>query len=296
MNTKLILILLIVALVLFVAHKILSKFKMPKVGAMCLISGGVKTGKTTFGVALAIDKYKRTLRSWKIKSFLCDILNREKPEKPLLYSNIPLKVPYVPITKDLLTRKKRFRFGSVVYVCEASLVADSQLIKDMDLNNNLLLFNKLIGHSLHSGHSALIYDTQTIADVHYSVKRCLSEYFYVHHLVKWIPGILIAYIREERYSEDGSVISTYDKDVEETLKKVIIKKSTWKKFDSCCYSIMTDNLPCEDKIVEVDDLKAKDIVSFRDWSKYINSDEGKVEYKKIEYNTLEYNNDEKKND
>lgn len=263
-----ILILLVIGLVCFVIYKILSMFKFPKIGAMCLISGGVKTGKTTFGVALAIKEYKRSHRRWTIKKVFCNLLNRAIPEEPLLYSNIPLSIPYVPITKDLFERKKRFRFGSVIYVCEASLVADSQLVKDYDLNNVLLLFNKLIGHSTHGG--CIIFDTQQIGDVHYSIKRSLSEYFYIHHLVKWIPFFLVAYIREERYSDDGTIVNSYEKDVEDSLVRVIIPKSTWKKFDCYCYSYQTDDLPVEDNVIKKPaDLKARSLVSFRNWDKYI---------------------------
>lgn len=261
-----ILIILIVGLVCFIAYKIMSMFKFPKTGAMCLISGGVKTGKTTFGVALAYKEYKRVHRIWKIKKVFSRMFDRECPEEPLLYSNIPLKVPYVPITRELLQRKHRFRFGSVIYVCEASLVADSQLIKDFDLNNVLLLFNKLIGHSTHGG--KIIYDTQQIGDVHYSIKRCLSEYFYIHHLVKWIPGFLVAYIREERYSDDGTVVNSYDADVEESLVRVIIPKKTWKLFDHYCFSTATDNLPVADNVIHSDDLKVHKLVSFRtEWDR-----------------------------
>ena len=66
---------------------------------------------------------------------------------------------YVPLTDDLLLRKKRFVYGSVIYVQEASLVADSQLIRDMDINERLMLFNKLIGHETKGG--VIIYDTHS---------------------------------------------------------------------------------------------------------------------------------------
>lgn len=292
--TSLLIWLLIIGLVLFVAHKIMSKFKMPKVGALCLVDGGVKTGKSTLSVAIVNSNYKRVHRRWKIRKFFCEILGKEVDEEPLIYSNIPLSVPYVPVTEDLFLRKKRFRYGSVIYICEASLVADSQMIKDMDINNRLLLFNKLIGHSTKGG--MIVYDTQSTADVHYSVKRCLSEYFYIHHLVKWIPFFLVAFVREERYSADGVIINTYENDVEDSLKKIIIPKSTWKKFDRYCYSTLTDDLAVVDNIVHTNDLKARNIISFRDWSKYIG--DGSVTDKNdlvTSYDTLGENN-EKEND
>lgn len=256
-----ILILLLISLGIFIIHKIKSKFKVPKIGAMALFSGGVKCGKSTLAVATAISEYKRRVRRIKFRNFFCKLFNKPLFELPLLYSNIPLSVPYVPITEDLLTRKKRFVYGSVAYVCEASLVADSQLFKDNDLNEQLLLFNKLIGHETKGG--CIIYDTQCIADCHYSIKRCLSEYIYVHHLTKWLPFFLVAHVQECRYSDDKTTLSVSDDDAEVKLRRVIIPKKTWKYFDCYCYSVLTDHLEEEKEEYCASDLKAHQIVSFK---------------------------------
>lgn len=270
MNFSLIILLLVLALALFIVYKIMSKFKVPKVGCLALVTGGVKTGKSTFAVNLAVKNYNRIHRSWKIRGFFQRLLHIPVDEEPLLYSNIPLAVPYVKVTDDLITRKKRLRYKSVMYINEASLVADSQLHIDMDINERLLLFNKLIGHETKGG--LLIYDTQCIADLHYSIKRCVSEYFYIHHLEKRIPFVMCAQVREERHSEDGSSVNTYNEDIESSLKKVLISKRVWKKFDAYCFSYLTDNLPVEDNVVcgSKDNLKPDEIVSFRKW-KTINS-------------------------
>lgn len=254
-------ILLIIGLI-FLYFYIKRKFKFPVVGSMCLVSGGVKTGKTTFSVGLAISEHKRVVRRVKFKNFFRKIFFKcAVQELPLLYSNIPLKVPYVPLTEDLILRNERFVYGSVIYVSEASLMADSSMCKDMVLNDRLLLFNKLIGHETKGG--LLIYDTQSIADLHYSIKRCLSEYFYIHHLTKWIPFFLIAHVIENRYSEDGSVVAVDTEDVELKTRKVIIKKSTWKKFDCYCYSCLTDHLPVAKNVTKAKNLKADTIISFK---------------------------------
>lgn len=232
---------------------------------MCLVSGGVKTGKSTFSVSLVRSEYKSRLRSWKIHRFFAKLFKKPVREKPLIYSNVPLGMPYVEIDEDLLLRKKRFNYGSVIYMQEASLVADSQLIRDMELNERLLLFNKLIGHETKGG--VLIYDTQCIGDLHYSIKRCLSNYFYIHHLVKWVPFFLVAYVEENRYSDDKNIISTTSGDVEDNLKRVIIPKSTWKYFDCYCYSSLTDNLPVKNDVINNNkqtlNLKQDKIFSFR---------------------------------
>lgn len=256
---------ILIAIVLFFIFKFWKQFKIPRSSALTLVSGGVKCGKSTFSVAMVRSEYKRRVRAIKIRNFFAKIFKKPLRELPLVYSNVPLAMPYVPLTDELLLRKKRFVYGSVIYVQEASLVADSQLIRDMDINQRLLLFNKLIGHETKGG--CVIYDTQCISDIHYSVKRCLSEYFYIHHLVKWLPFFLIAYVQETRYSDDGTIIVAQDKDVDDVLKKVLISKRHWKYFDCYCYSVLTDELPVENNVInnnlQTQDLKARHILSFR---------------------------------
>lgn len=247
---------------MFIMGKFYSKFKVPKVGALTLVNGGLKTGKSTFAFYLAYKNYRRALLAWKIRVWFQKLLRRKEDEMPLFYSNIPVNVPYVKLTDDLILMKKRFRKCSVCFIDEASLLADSQLYKDDKINERLLMFCKLYGHCTHG---SLVFNTQAISDLHYAFKRCVSEYFYIHHLEKHIPFVLIAKIREERYSDDGSVVNTYNEDVEDSLKKVLIPKSTWKRFDAYAFSFLTDDKPCEDRVIDVKqkDLKARELLSFR---------------------------------
>ena len=245
-------------------------FKQIRCGNMMLFSGGIKTGKTSLSVRQATQLhfwqkikvlvlYNHFIRY--IKQAFCKKYLPKKP-KPLLYSNIPLKCKYVPVTKALLLREEKPVEKSVCYMSEASLIADSMTYKDPILNEELLLFNKLWGHASKGGY--LIYDTQSVSDNHFAVKRCLNSYFYIHHTVK-IPFFMIMFIREERYSEDS--INTYGEDIEETMKIHIVPKSVWKKFDCYCYSVLTDDKPSmkeEDQRIATD-LKAREIVSFKDY-------------------------------
>lgn len=261
MTALIIIILAIIALFLFLKIR-----KIPKLGSMTLVNGGIKTGKSTLSVFLAYRTYKKNHRIWKIKEFFRKIFKpKNKPiEEPLLYSNIPLKIPYVPLTKDLLNRTARFNYKSVVYICEASLIADSQLIKDKVLNEKLLLFNKLFAHETRGG--SIFYDTQSISDLHYSIKRSLSSYLYIHHTFKYCPVFLLMWVQEYKYNDDGTVINTVQGDLEDNqFKLIIVPKSVWKKFDCYCYSSMTDNLPVENKKKVAVVLKVEDLVSFKEF-------------------------------
>lgn len=263
-------VILILAVIGFILY--LKVRKIPKVGNMILTTGGIKTGKSTFSVHLAVRLYRKQVRKFKVKRFFIKLFkiigfksfkNKSIPtECPVLYSNVPLKVPYVPLTHSLINRTERFIYGSVVYLCEMSLIADSMTFKNELLNEQLLLFTKLFAHETHGGY--LVIDTQSILDNHYAVKRCLSTYLYIHHTTKWFPFFLFMWVKELHYAEDGNIMNINENDAEEGLKLIIIPKKVWKLFDCYCYSYFTDGLPVvKDEKKEITSLKAKEIVSFK---------------------------------
>lgn len=208
-------------------------------------------------------------------SFFKKSLRKVKLEKPLLYSNIPLfKQKYVLLTTDILLRKERMAYGSVVIMDEASLVADSQLIKDKNLNTQLLLFFKLFGHETKGG--KLIVNTHCLSDLHYSLKRCTSSYYYVQHLTK-LPFVSRFSVREERYSDDGTVVNSYDKDVDKSMLSLFCLNGFYKKYDAFCYSVLTDNLSVRASLLYTADrgmLKSPNIVSFRPEFRNVNTNGG----------------------
>lgn len=254
---------ILICVAIFFVRKFLNKFKLVKIGCLVPITGGVKSGKSTFSCFVVDKTYKRSLRSIKIKNFFRRLFKKKEQLLPVIYSNVPLNMDFIPVTRALLMREEKPIEGSVVYLQEASLVADSQLIKDKELNNDLLLFFKLCGHQ---GISVIL-DTQSTSDLHYAVKRSMSQTFYVRHIVKWIPFFLIAEVIEYNYSEDGSFTFAQTKDTDELVKRVIIPKRIWKKFDSRAYSVLTDDKPyVTEKLIKrgsLPDLKARKIISFR---------------------------------
>lgn len=260
-----ILIFLIVIAALVVTFLFYKKFKHINYGMFSLVTGGIKSGKSTFGVYLAIRRYKEVHRRWLIRSFFRKMFHKPAEEEPLLYSNIPLKTPYVPLTKEILLREKRVNFGSVIFIDEASLVADSQLISNKDINESIMLFVKLVGHELH-GQGGLIVNSQCTQDLHYGFRRCVDRRYYVEHTFKYIPFFLLVKVREERYAEDGSIVNTYNEDLDDSAKTLLLPKKVWKMFDRCAFSTFTDNLDVERQEVTTEDLKVKVLTSFRNFN------------------------------
>lgn len=242
------------------------KLKILNCGNVVLVTGGVKTGKTTLSVRMVYKLWKKQVRKYKFYNYVVRWFKKDhsKKELPLIYSNVPLSIPFVPLTEDLIYRRKRFVYGSVIYICEASLLAGSMDFKDEDLNEILPLFVKLIGHETHG--SFLIVDTQSVLDVHFGIKRNLSSYYYIHHKIS-IPFFLILKVRELVFLDNTS--NEFNGDVEDSgLKTVIVPKRTWKLFDCYCYSAFTDHLPVERTVVKTKDLKARSILTFKKNKKY----------------------------
>lgn len=265
MNTGAVWIIVIVAVCIFLMVLYFKKCKTLLVDHVHLITGGVKSGKTTLAVAVALKKYKQVLRRYKLRMFFMPWL-RKKEEKPLLYSNIVLSVPYVPLTDELVNRQERFRYKSVILVSESSLVADSFDIKNHEFNENMKLFNKLIGHETKGGY--LIYETQALSDNHFSVKRVLSRFTIITKCVKWIPFLLFFKTADVMYNADDSVQlnNIFNDDADRAGRYICVSKRVWKKFDCYTYSCFTDDLPVADNEIELPkgaSLKTKYILKVR---------------------------------
>lgn len=246
---------------IFIRRK-MKKLLLPNV---YLITGAVKTGKSALSVTLAIRTYRKNVILWyfgKVFYWLRYHTCNGYREKPMLYSNIPLATMHNRLTKDIIMRKCRVPKKSVMLIDEASLFADSQLIKDKEINDNLTLFCKLYGHMTYGG--TLIFNSQSMSDLHYAIKRVCGRYLYIYSSVKY-PFITIASVREMVYSDDTSMVNDVSQDLELSMRKMFYFNRVYKKYDAYCYSVFTDDL-----VIQVDynykfdkkNLKSVQIVSF----------------------------------
>lgn len=266
----LIIILIVVSILLFIIFR---NIKILKLSSVNLFTGELGTGKSALSLNRAILCYKCNMVKFIILYIIeqCSYCYGNKniiqwSDKPLFYSNIPLlDMNYCELNNDILLRKVRIPNKSVVFIDEISLVVDNMDYKDNEINYNLKMFIKLFRHYSHGG--SLFINTQNIQDNHYIIKRVLNKYFYIHSKIR-LPFISILKVREFLYSEDNSNVNTINSDLEEDLKTVIIFNKIFKKYDSICYSILTDNLEIYKKYVNKiksrKDLKTKKILKIKE--------------------------------
>lgn len=224
-------------------------FKRLAIACVTLITGAVKTGKSLLGVYLSQKKYKKVHRLWWIKTRIF----KKKIEEPLFYTNVWVtfgrgKKPH-KLDKNIrlielkhLLRLKRFNYKSVIYIDECSLMADNMDWSNKKRNACLSMFNKLIGHETRGGY--LFYDTQALEDNHYSIKRVLSNFFFIQKSKNFF-FFRVLYVREMISKEIGE--NNFIDDLDTTTRKVLIFRWWYNHYDRYYFSYLTDRLPRNSK-------------------------------------------------
>lgn len=244
-----ILIIGVLVVVLYVIYR--KNFKILKVPSVCLITGGVKCGKSLLSVKLSIKDYRKRHRIWWLKTHIL----KKEIEEPLYYTNVTISFRNIgykqgkkgkphKLDKNIvriklchLLREKRINYGSVVYIQESSLMSDNMDFNNQSRNVDLSLWNKLFAHE--GKGSAMYYDTQSPLDNHYSMKRVSSTYFFIQKNLNFLL-FRVLYVRELINTENG--VNTFDDDVDETTRKVLIPRWYYKKYDRYEFSYLTDDL------------------------------------------------------
>ena len=266
---SLILFLLVVGLLILIAWFFIFKVKHLRTPDVYCVDGGVKTGKSLVTVRLAIRQYRKNIikvcifnffrRIWNLRRRFHLIPVKELKERPMLYSNMPLRcVKYNHLDLKIILREVRIPYMSVCLIDEASLLADSMLGMQNKhqkrerfdyINEKLTLFLKLYGHYSHGG--SCFYNSQQIVDLHFAFRRCTGTYLYVMKNRKF-PFFCLLDVREMVHTEDNDVVNTYNKDIDEDNKPLFISKRFYKYYDRYYLSCLTDNLP---KLVDYEVVK-----------------------------------------
>lgn len=258
---------ILLVLVLYFAYR--KNFKILKVPSVCLITGGIKTGKSLLSVNLTTKAFKSAHRKW---WFITYVMKKEI-EEPLYYTNVEvtfgnrkrakrLGAKYKPhkldrcivqLTLDQLLRLERFNYGSIIYIQEASLLADNMDFNNKIRNVDLSLFCKLIAHETMGG--KMYVDTQSILDVHYAFKRVASTYLFIQKNINFFL-FHILYVREMVNTENG--VNNFTDDVDTTTRKVLIPFWYHNKYNRYEYSYLTDELDSSKKQF----VKRNGVISF----------------------------------
>ena len=265
-NFNIITLLIFVVVGIVILVFIRKKIKSLALGNVVFITGAPKTGKTALSLYLARKRYFFNVLKWRIGKpiyWLFKHTLKGYPIKPMFYSNIPLTFMHNPITADILFHNVKVPKKSVFFFDECSLLADSQLFKDGELNMKLLLFFKTIGHTTYGG--SVFANSQVIGDCHYAIKRVLGSYLYIHTTNTSFPFVGVCKVREMVYSDDGQVGNNVSEDLDLSMRNVLLLKRVFKWYDCFNLSTLVDDKPYQvdyDYKFDKKQLKVYYIVSF----------------------------------
>ena len=264
-NNNLGLIIIIAIGVIILLFWLSKKFKKLKLPNVFLVDGAPKTGKSALSLCLAHRVYMKNCFKWCIgKAFywLRYHTLTDYPLKPMFYTNIPVGFTHNMLTREIIYLEVKVPPKSVIFIDEASLFADSQLIKDRKLNMKLTLFCKLIGHVTRGGTLAI--NSQQCSDLHYSFKRVLGRYLYIYDTIKF-PFVSVSQVREMMYSDDTSIVNDINEDAELSMRKIFFFNGVYKRYDCFCYYNIVKERKTEvdyDYKFDKKDLSAKGLISF----------------------------------
>ena len=196
-------------------------------------TGGVGSGKTFLSVRQVIKAYKSALKSWRKEKTKAKILRREVPDKPLLFSNVPIvykkKFRSAKLTPEIVLLQKRIPEGSIVLVDEVSgFLNQFEYAK----NENVRLFDEFCRFFRQYVGGQMVINDQCSANVVLQIRRRLNTIYNLNKH-RYFLGFTSVKVREINISDE--IIAVDQKDTNEPYARFLCFGNFFKYYESRCY-------------------------------------------------------------
>lgn len=227
---------LIVALVCYLLWIWIVKPYTMKQDNILLFTGGLGSGKSVFSTAKASFLYGRCLATWRWRKFKAKIKRQPVPERPRLYSNIPLqyrKGKYAhQLTEDILLGHVRIPPLSVCHIDEVATWLSQMAIRNPNLSD-AEIFASLYRHFTLGGY--LVMNTQSSNKINFVYRYCANSCYnlmYFRHFWKiyWVR------VRNINISDDVKQIdenTVTEKDMRRTFGMFPLR---YRRYDTYAFS------------------------------------------------------------
>lgn len=236
--------------------------RVPK-DTVIALTGGLGTGKTLIGTAVALKSYKKLLWLW-ILGFLKE--DKKRVPMPLFYSNIPIKVKMpLPIrliaktdkyiwTKKLtyehLTMVDRINEYSVIFIDELGQFADQYSHDNPFVMQYIQTFIRFYRHFIDG---RLVITDQSSSNIVVAVRRRLNVIYNLHDFRRRLLYFYKVSVDPVMISEDMTTFkNASDQDQEHFSGHLpfkwfkfldISRLFSYKRYDSRCYSPLYGHVP-----------------------------------------------------
>lgn len=210
------------------------------------VTGGLGSGKSYLCVLLACRAIGKARFHWFLKFLKCKLLRRSVPEKPYLYSNIPIKSrAFRPLTREHLLCEDRIEEYSIVMIDEIGSVASQYDFDNPNVVGALHWFVRFFRHII--GGRFFIND-QSSSNIVKCVRVRLNVVYNLENFRRWFKITPWCKIDIEPLKMSEDIQNTNN--VSSRQKKeflFFLAPYRWIKFlrryDSRCYSIIYDCVP-----------------------------------------------------
>lgn len=203
-------------------------------------TGGVGAGKTNGGVKGITKDYKAALKRWKKDCFRARFFRKELPEKPLLFSTVPIitkKYRSCELTPEIVLLQVKIPQGSCILADEVSTFLNQF---EFSKNENVRLFDEFCRFFRQYIRGRMIITDQCSQNVVLQIRRRLNTIYNLcdHHY--WL-GINMVKVREIHISDE--IINVEQEDTNKTFERLVYFGNIFKLYDSFCFSDRYQLLP-----------------------------------------------------
>lgn len=221
---------------------ILSRFYTIKEETIIGLTGGLGTGKTLIGVEKAISLLKKARFKWWIDNHI--FLWKKKREKPLLYSNIPIRISKkewaTELTEQHLLLQEKIIEKSIVFMDEIGAYASQWDYNNPNAKETFDEFIRLFRHYTKGGY--LIATEQCSENIILTVRRRINTVNNLLHFKKFLGIFYLVKVRKISISEEIKTIE--QQNAEDNMRtKFGLLLGKRKMYDTYCYSERYKTVP-----------------------------------------------------
>lgn len=196
-------------------------------------TGGLGSGKTFLSVKYAIKLLSK--QRWRV--WWHNLLHpHNRWEKPLLYSNIPVKISKIEnavmLESDHLLLVRRIVPRSVVLIDEVGSFASQFDFNIPNVLDNFNEFVRLFRHYTLGGY--LIVNDQCSENIVLQIRRRINTVFNLMRFRTWLGIVHSCYVRNISVSEEIKTIE--EQDTEDNATLLLGFMPLFRRYDTYCYS------------------------------------------------------------
>lgn len=227
----------ITLVLLFLAWKYLYRLRFDTVIAF---TGGLGSGKTFLSVKYAVKLLRK--QRWRV-AWHNFWHRKDKREKPMLYSNIPVKISKkenaVMLESDHLLLVRRIVPRSVVLIDEVGSFASQFDFGIPNVLDNFNEFVRLFRHYTLGGY--LIVNDQCSENIVLQIRRRINTVFNLMRFRTWFGLVHSCYVRNISVSEEIKTIE--EQDTEDNATLLLGLMPLYRRYDTYCYSEKYNPVP-----------------------------------------------------